>query len=107
STSVATIATVIGLIAFAASAPGPFQSLLDVIKTHIIGNFGFIFTYPAFAASIVFIVLMFTPLGRLRFGQGAPEFSTLTWLGMLFATGMGIGLVTWGVLEPRYHVEAG
>nr|WP_300309406.1 BCCT family transporter [Halomonas sp.] len=107
STSVATIATVIALIAFAAIAPGPFQSLLDVIKTHIIGNFGFIFTYPAFAASIVFIVLMFTPLGRLRFGQGAPEFSTLTWLGMLFATGMGIGLVTWGVLEPRYHVEAG
>lgn len=106
-TSVATVATVIALISFAALAPGPFQTLLDAIKVNVIGNFGFIFTYPAFAASIVFTVLMFTPLGRLRFGQGDPEFSTLAWLGMLFATGMGIGLVTWGVLEPRYHVDAG
>ncbi|MGQ7249742.1 BCCT family transporter [Halomonas sp. V046] len=106
-TSIATIVTVIALIGFAAAAPTLFQGFLETIKVHVIGNFGFIFTYPAFAASIVFVVLMFTPLGRLRFGEGPPEFSTLAWLGMLFATGMGIGLVTWGVLEPRYHVEAG
>jgi len=106
-TSIATIVTVIALIGFAAAAPTLFQGILETIKVHVIGNFGFIFTYPAFAASIVFVVLMFTPLGRLRFGEGPPEFSTLAWLGMLFATGMGIGLVTWGVLEPRYHVEAG
>lgn len=106
-TSVATIATVIALIGFAALAPVPFQAVLNAIKLHVIGNFGFIFTYPAFVVSVGFVILMFTPLGRLRFGDGPPEFSTLTWLGMLFATGMGIGLVTWGVLEPRYHVEAG
>ncbi|WP_261317468.1 MULTISPECIES: BCCT family transporter [Halomonas] len=107
STLVATVVTVITLIAFAAIAPGSFQTILDVIKVNVIGNLGFIFTYPAFIASIVFVVLMFTPLGRLKFGDEPPEFSTLAWLGMLFATGMGIGLVTWGVLEPRYHVEAG
>ncbi|MBY6207068.1 BCCT family transporter [Halomonas sp. DP3Y7-2] len=107
STLVATVVTVITLIAFAAIAPGSFQTILDVIKVNVIGNLGFIFTYPAFVASIVFVVLMFTPLGRLKFGDEPPEFSTLAWLGMLFATGMGIGLVTWGVLEPHYHVEAG
>ncbi len=106
-TSVATVGTVIALIGFAAAAPALFQGILETIKVHVIGNMGFIFTYPAFAASLIFVILMFTPLGRLRFGEGPPEFSTLAWLGMLFATGMGIGLVTWGVLEPRYHVEAG
>lgn len=106
-TTIATIGTIILLIGFAAFAPGPFQTLLNLIKVSVIGNLGFIFTYPAFIVSIGFAVLMLTPLGRLRFGDGDPEFSTLAWLGMLFATGMGIGLVTWGVLEPRYHVEAG
>ncbi|GAA3537858.1 BCCT family transporter [Zobellella aerophila] len=107
STTIATIVTIIALIGFAALAPEPFQALLNTIKLNVIGNFGFIFTYPAFVVSVGFMLLMLTPLGRLRFGEGSPEFSTLSWLGMLFATGMGIGLVTWGVLEPRYHVEAG
>jgi len=106
-TSVATVVMVIALIAFAALAPGPFESLLTTIQTRVIGEFGFIFTYPAFFASLLFVGIALTPLGRLRFGEEPPEFSTLAWLGMLFATGMGIGLVTWGVLEPRYHVEAG
>lgn len=106
-TTIATLMTTSALIAFAALAPAPFQALLDTIKTNVIGNFGFIFTYPAFIVSLVFIVLMLTPLGNLRFGDSSPEFSTLAWIGMLFATGMGIGLVTWGVLEPRYHVAAG
>ncbi|AUH33050.1 BCCT family transporter [Paracoccus tegillarcae] len=106
-TSIATIVAVVALIGFAALAPLTFQSLLDAIKLTVIGNFGFIFTYPAFIATIAFVILMFTPLGRLRFGEGPPEFATLSWIGMLFATGMGIGLLTWGVLEPRYHVEAG
>ncbi|WP_016855432.1 BCCT family transporter [Halomonas smyrnensis] len=106
-TSIATVLTVIALIGFAALAPGLFQAMLTTIKVNVIGHFGFIFTYPAFLASLVFLVIALTPLGRLRFGDEEPEFSTLAWLGMLFATGMGIGLVTWGVLEPRYHVEAG
>lgn len=106
-TSVATVVTVIALITFAALAPGPFQALLTTIKVKVIGHFGFLFTYPAFLASLIFIGLALSPLGRLRFGSEPPEFSTVAWLGMLFATGMGIGLVTWGVLEPRYHVEAG
>lgn len=107
STSIATILTVATLIGFAALAPQSFQALLEAIKVTVIGNLGFIFTYPAFILSVVFVILMFTPLGGLRFGDGPPEFSTLSWIGMLFATGMGIGLLTWGVLEPRYHVEAG
>lgn len=106
-TSIATIVTVAALIGFAALAPQTFQALLDAIKINVIGNMGFIFTYPAFLMSVIFVILMVTPLGNLRFGDGPPEFATLSWIGMLFATGMGIGLLTWGVLEPRYHVEAG
>jgi choline-glycine betaine transporter len=44
--------------------------------------------------------------GRIRLGQDddRPEFSTGSWVAMLFAAGMGIGLVFWGVAEPLYHL---
>lgn len=106
-TSLATVAVIALLIGAAALFPTGFLSVLESIKTHVIGNLGFIFTWPAFAVSLLMVAVCFTPLGKLRFGEGPPEFHTLSWMGMLFATGMGIGLLTWGVLEPKYHTDAG
>lgn len=106
-TTLASVLTVGALLGAITLFPAQFEVVLELTKTLVIGNFGFLFTYPAFAASLFFLVAAFTPLGRLRFGEGPPEFSTPSWLGMLFSTGMGIALLTWGVSEPRYHVEAG
>ncbi|WP_288990372.1 BCCT family transporter [uncultured Cobetia sp.] len=106
-TSIATVAVITLLIGAAALFPTGFLAALDAVKTSVIGNLGFIFTWPAFAISLVMVAVCFTPLGKLRFGEGEPEFHTLSWMGMLFATGMGIGLLTWGVLEPKYHTDAG
>lgn len=49
--------------------------------------------------------LVITPLGNVRIGgrNARPEYSRLSWFSMLFAAGMGIGLVFYGVLEPMYH----
>jgi len=41
--------------------------------------------------------------GNLRLGDDPPEFSTGSWLAMLFAAGMGTGLVFWGAAEPLMH----
>src|SRR3546814_21032397 len=43
--------------------------------------------------------------GRLRIGgeDAEPDFSYVSWLSMLFAAGMGIGLVFWGAAEPVSH----
>lgn len=51
------------------------------------------------------IVLAFSRFGRLRMGEeGAkPEFSNISWFGMLFGAGMGAGLVFYGVGEPLMH----
>ncbi len=35
-----------------------------------------------------------------------PEFSTISWLSMLFAAGMGVGLLYWGTAEPLTHFLA-
>ena len=49
--------------------------------------------------------MAFGPYGSIRLGRDdeRPEFSTASWIAMLFAGGMGAGLLFWGVAEPIYH----
>lgn len=56
---------------------------------------------------IVSLVLAFSPYGRIRLGrdEDRPEFSTVSWLTMLFAAGMGVGLLYWGSAEPLTHFQ--
>ncbi len=51
------------------------------------------------------IVLAFGPAGKIRLGadDDLPEFSTFSWLSMMFAAGMGVGLLFYGVAEPMTH----
>lgn len=63
-----------------------------------------------FAASMnIFVVfclfLVVSPYGKIKFGgnQAKPAYSRASWFSMLFAAGMGIGLVFYGVLEPMQH----
>jgi glycine betaine transporter len=53
------------------------------------------------------IALALGPTGRLRLGGPTerPAFGLLSWLAMLFAAGMGSGLVFWGVAEPLTHAR--
>ena len=56
-----------------------------------------------FVALSAFLAL--GPYGRVRLGADdeRPEFSTGSWIAMLFAGGMGSGLLFWGVAEPISH----
>jgi glycine betaine transporter len=49
--------------------------------------------------------MAFGPYGNIRLGRDdeEPEFSTVSWIAMLFAGGMGSGLLLWGPAEPMYH----
>ena len=51
------------------------------------------------------LLLVATPLGRVRLGgvDARPDYSRSTWFAMLFAAGMGIGLMFFGVSEPVEH----
>ena len=54
---------------------------------------------------LVSIVLALSRYGRIKLGRDddEPEFSTISWLTMLFAAGMGVGLLYWGTAEPLTH----
>lgn len=64
------------------------------------------FVMIAVNALLVFcIALIALPVGKIRLGgrDAEPEFSRLSWFAMLFAAGMGIGLMFWGVAEPMVY----
>ena len=54
------------------------------------------------------LALIVTPLGSIRLGgeDARPDYGYLGWFAMLFAAGMGIGLMYFGVSEPLTHYEA-
>ncbi|SOC08381.1 glycine betaine transporter [Ureibacillus xyleni] len=51
------------------------------------------------------IYLLFSRYGNIRLGRrnDKPDFSTASWLAMLFGAGMGVGIVYWSVAEPVTH----
>jgi glycine betaine transporter len=57
---------------------------------------------------IACIVLALSPYGRIKLGadDDEPEFTVVSWLTMLFAAGMGVGLLYWGTAEPVTHYLA-
>lgn len=54
------------------------------------------------------LALIVTPLGSIRLGgeDARPDYGYLGWFAMLFAAGMGIGLMYFGVSEPLSHYES-
>ena len=70
-----------------------------------IANFGWFYLLATLFFLLFALYLAFSRFGGIRLGEDddEPEYSTLSWLSMLFSAGMGIGLVFWGVAEPLSH----
>lgn len=54
------------------------------------------------------LAIAISPLGRVRIGgtEATPDYSYAGWFSMLFAAGMGIGLMFYGVSEPLAHFNS-
>ncbi len=78
---------------------------LGATRTWLETTFDWVYIYAANLFVIFCIILLVTPLGNIRLGgkDAKPEFGYFGWFGMLFAAGMGIGLMFFGVLEPVTH----
>ena len=95
-------AIIIFLIALLVADPETAKAALDGIKWQVIGNFDGLFMWAANIFLIFCFALIVSPYGNIRLGgnDAKAEHSSLSWMSMLFAAGMGIGLLFWGVAEP-------
>lgn len=82
--------------------PAEAKTALDGAKWWSINNFDWLFMLAGNIFVIFCFVLIFLPVGKIRLGgkDAKPEFSRPSWFAMLFAAGMGIGLMFWSVAEP-------
>ena len=72
-------------------------------------NLDWLFMITANLVFLFCVIVAISPLGKIRLGgsDAKPEYSNLTWLAMLFAAGVGIGLLFFGVSEPVTYFQGG
>ncbi|HMA16191.1 MAG: BCCT family transporter [Bacteroidota bacterium] len=99
--ALAIIAFVLLTLAFQAEATAFFGWL----RPFLTSTFDWFFLLAANIFVLFGLLLVVTPLGSVRLGgaDARPDYSYLAWFAMLFAAGMGIGLMFFGVSEPMSH----
>lgn len=93
---------ILAVVVVAVAFPEPTAEAFGGVQSWIVSNLGwyYVLVIGGFVAFV--LVLGFSRLGTIRLGRDddEPEFGLLSWFSMLFAAGMGIGLVFYGVGEP-------
>ncbi len=99
---------IIVFVLFATIFPAAATSLFGTIQSNVINWFGwyYVAAVALFVAFSLWIGL--SHYGDIKLGRDEddPEFSVMSWFALLFAAGMGIGLVFFGVAEPLNHFAA-
>ncbi|KAK0361089.1 hypothetical protein LTR94_024717, partial [Friedmanniomyces endolithicus] len=93
------------LLVVAVAAPGLSANLFQTVQAWVINTFGWFYVAAIAGFLALALILALGPTGRLKLGpdDAEPDFPYLSWLAMLFAAGMGIGLMYFGVAEPIQH----
>jgi betaine/carnitine transporter, BCCT family len=97
----AVVAFVILTLAFQNEVAPLFTSMRDWLTS----NLDWFFLSAANVFILVCLGIAISPLGKVRLGgtEAKPDYTYLGWFSMLFAAGMGIGLMFYGVSEPLSH----
>ncbi len=90
------------LVAVLVTDSATAKAALDGLKWDIIGTFDVLFIWSGNIFVLFCLALLVSPYGKIRIGgaNAKPAHSMISWLAMLFAAGMGIGLMFWAVAEP-------
>jgi len=82
--------------------------LFSALRDWLTGNLAWFFIGAANIFVLLCLFLIVSPLGKVRLGgmDAKPDYNYLGWFSMLFAAGMGIGLMFYGVSEPMSHFSS-
>ncbi|EEX12405.1 glycine betaine transporter OpuD [Citreicella sp. SE45] len=99
---------VIAFVVFTIALPDLAGSLFSAIFSEVTQGFDWFFLGAADIFVLLCLVLVVSPYGKIRLGgrDATPDFGYASWFSMLFAAGMGIGLMFYGVSEPLSHFSS-
>lgn len=100
--------SIVIFVFYALALPGHAASVFDWLFASVTQGFDWFFLSAANVFVIFCLFLIVSPYGRVRLGgdEATPDYSYLGWFAMLFAAGMGIGLMFFGVSEPMSHFSS-
>lgn len=76
---------------------------LNAVLSFLIVNLGYFYLWGAFIVFVIVMYLCFSKYGKIKLGDSEPEFSTFSWIGMIFTATAGSSLVYWGFTEWIYY----
>jgi choline/glycine/proline betaine transport protein len=88
--------------------PTNAAEIFGTLQSFLLTNFGWFYLLTVGIVLISVLLMCLGRFGRIKLGpdDATPDFSFISWLAMLFAAGMGIGLMFYGVGEPMSHYMA-
>ena len=88
--------------------PSQAEEIFGTLQTVLLGSFGWLYLLAVGIVLAAVLLMCLGRYGRLKLGpdDSTPDFSFVSWLAMLFAAGMGIGLMFYAVGEPMSHFLA-
>ncbi|WP_293952772.1 glycine betaine transporter BetP [uncultured Corynebacterium sp.] len=103
------LAVVLGAVVWGIGFPDSFSDFAGSALSFVVSNLGWAFIL--FGTVFVFfaIAIAASKFGQIKLGHidEAPEFRTISWISMMFAAGMGIGLMFYGTSEPLTFYRTG
>ena len=103
-----TILAVIIVSALIVINPAASKKVVGFLFSFFTGQLGTIYLWFVFGCLITTLYITFSKYGKIKLGKKAdkPDFSTFTWLGMIFTANTGAGLCYWAVIEWAYYMKS-
>jgi BCCT family betaine/carnitine transporter len=98
---------IVGFVIFVLMFQEGAASFFGALRPWLTSTFDWVFMIAGNIFVLFCLFLVVSPYGKIRLGgaDAKPDYSYSGWFAMLFAAGMGIGLMFFGVLEPVYHFQ--
>ena len=96
---------IVGFIVFGSLFGELAGEVFSQLQSFITHRFRWLFIILMNVTVVFSLYIALSRYGDIRLGHQTehPEYSLLSWFGMLFSAGIGIGLLYWGTAEPLYH----
>lgn len=102
---IASALLIVGFIFFGSLFGELAGEVFNQLQSFITHRFRWLFIILMNVAVVFSLYIALSRYGDIRLGHQTehPEYSLMSWFGMLFSAGIGIGLLYWGTAEPLYH----
>jgi choline/glycine/proline betaine transport protein len=103
---IGTAVIIVGFVLFAAIWPGTADTVIFGSMAWVAANFGWYYVLTATLVVVFVLLVAFSRVGQTKMGpdHSLPKYNLFTWAAMLFAAGIGVDLMFFGISGPATNL---